>query len=84
MAVKIENARKIVVGSDWNNYKVYQKNSSYRQPEGQCKLTDFIQSDEDPNMVEIFLQSEEGAKFKWKVINKSTFLEVEYDSNVGG
>jgi len=83
MAIKVENARKIVVGTSWDNYKVYQKESTYRQPVGQCSLSDFIQNEDDEEMVDIYLKPTKGAAFLWKSINKKTFLEVEYDSNFG-
>jgi hypothetical protein len=83
MPVKIENARKIVVGTSWDNYKVYQKNSVYRQPIGECRLTDFLQNEDEDDMVDIYLKPTDGAKFLWKSMSKKTFLEVEYDSNFG-
>ena len=83
MSIKIPNARKIVVGANWNNYKAYQIGSTYRQPQGPCTLVNFIQNDDDENMVDLYLKPKGGAIFKWKSINKRSFLEVEYDSNPG-
>ena len=83
MSVDVTNARKIVVGADWRNYKAYQLGSTYRQPQGNCLLVNFLQNEKDESMVDLYLKPNKGARFKWKSIRKDTFLEVEYDSNPG-
>ena len=82
-SVKVENARKILIGESFNNCIKYQKGSKYRQPNGQCELVDFIQNEEDPNLIDIYLKPPEGAIYLWKSMSKRMLLEVEYDSSFG-
>ena len=83
MSLKISNARKLIIGPSYHNYKAYQIGINYRQPIGSCRLTDIVQNKEDQEMVDIYLKPDKGVRFLWKSIHKKTILEVEYDSNYG-
>jgi hypothetical protein len=78
------NVRKIVVGENVNNCKNYQIGSKYRQPRGLCKLTQILQNEGNPYLLDIYLKptQEEGAvQFLWKSISVRMVLEVEYNSD---
>lgn len=85
MSIKILNARKIVVGADWSNYKAYVVGSIYRQPTGPCILKGFQQNKDDENMIDLYLKPKEKDKamFLWKSVRKDSCLEIEYDSTPG-
>lgn len=80
MSIVKSNIRKLIIGESFGQSIKYQKGSTYRLPNGPCTLTDFIENENDPELIDIFLSSD-GSKFLWKSVSVKMLLEVEYDSN---
>lgn len=80
MSFNKSNIRKIIIGESFTNSIKYQKGSTYKLPSGDCALTDFIENEEDPDLIDIYLSDGE-SKFLWKSLSTKMLLEIEYDSN---
>lgn len=74
------NIRKIIIGESFGQSIKYQKGSTYKLPNGDFTLTDFIENNEDSDLIDLYL-STDGIKFLWKSVSTKMILEVEYDSN---
>ena len=80
MHVLKDNIRKIIIGQSSGGSIKYQKGSIYKLPSGSCTLTELLKNEDDPNLIDLYLQVD-GSKFLWKSISTKMLLEVEYDSN---
>ena len=80
MSLIKSNIRKIIIGESFGQSIKYQKGSTYKLPSGHCILTDFIQNEDDSELIDLYL-SNDGSKFLWKSVSTKMLLEVEYDSN---
>jgi hypothetical protein len=74
------NIRKIIVGESFSHCIKYQKGSTFRLPGGPCLLTDLLQNEGDPELIDLFISSND-SKILWKSVSIKMLLEVEYDSN---